>query len=106
MSGGGGSGGVVFNPTPITVNSNIPYNITIGLAGQKSSFGIYDASGGINGSITDTVITTTLKFNATYISTLLTALNISVTEGDAIEMVWLTPAWVTNPVNIFINTIL
>jgi hypothetical protein len=71
---------------------------------ENSTLSVRVRSGGINGSITDTVITNTLKFNATYISTLITGLNISVTEGDAIEMVWLTPAWVTNPVNIFINT--
>lgn len=71
---------------------------------ENSTLSVRVRSGGINGSITDTVITTTLKFNATYISTLITGLNISVTEGDAIEMVWLTPSWVTNPVNIFINT--
>ena len=71
---------------------------------ENSTLSVRVRSGGINGSITDTVITNTLKFNATYISTFITGLNISVTEGDAIEMVWLTPAWVTNPVNIFINT--
>lgn len=71
---------------------------------ENSTLSVRVRSGGINGSITDTVITTTLKFNATYISTLITGLNIIVTEGDAIEMVWLTPSWVTNPVNIFINT--
>jgi hypothetical protein len=71
---------------------------------ENSTLSVRVRSGGINGSITDTVITNTLKFNATYISTLITGLNISVTQGDAIEMVWLTPAWVTNPVNIFINT--
>lgn len=71
---------------------------------ENSTLSVRVRSGGINGSITDTVITNTLKFNATYISTFITGLNISVTEGDAIEMVWLTPTWVTNPVNIFINT--
>jgi hypothetical protein len=71
---------------------------------ENSTLSVRVRSGGINGSITDTVITNTLKFNATYISTLITSLIISVTQGDAIEMVWLTPAWVTNPVNIFINT--
>ena len=78
-------------------------NTTLSTA-ENSTLSVRVRSGGINGSITDTVITNTLKFNATYISTLITGLNISVTEGDAIEMVWLTPAWVTNPVNIFINT--
>ena len=78
-------------------------NTTLSTA-ENSTLSVRVRSGSINGSITDTVITTTLKFNATYISTLITGLNISVTEGDAIEMVWLTPSWVTNPVNIFINT--
>lgn len=71
---------------------------------EDSILSVRVRSGGINGAITDTVVTSTLKFNLAYISTLVTGLNISVTAGDAIEMKWLTPTWVTNPVNIFINT--
>lgn len=71
---------------------------------QDSVLSIRVRSGGINGIPTDTIITSTLKFNATYISTLITGLNINVNEGDAVEMKWLTPTWTTNPVNIFIDT--
>jgi len=67
---------------------------------ENSTFSVRVLSGGINGTATDTLLTNTYKLNATYISTILTGLNISVNAGDAIEIKWLTPTWVTNPTGV------
>ena len=67
---------------------------------ENSTFSVRVLSGGINGTATETLLTNTYKLNATYISTLLTGLNISVNAGDAIEIKWLTPTWVTNPTGV------
>jgi hypothetical protein len=57
-------------------------------------------SGGINGVATETNFTTTYKLNTTYNSATITGLNISVNEGDALEIKWIAPTWVTNPVSV------
>jgi hypothetical protein len=67
---------------------------------ENSTFSVRVLSGGINGSATETLLTNTYKLNATYISTILTGLNISVNAGDAIEIKWLTPTWATNPTGV------
>ena len=46
---------------------------------------------------TDTTITSTAVFNATPFSFSNTALTIAVTAGDAINIKWVSPTWVTNP---------
>jgi hypothetical protein len=67
---------------------------------ENSTFSVRVLSGGINGAATETLLTNTYKLNATYISTILTGLNISVNAGDAIEIKWLTPTWATNPTGV------
>jgi hypothetical protein len=81
----------------IGINSVI-YTVTG--TSENSTFSVRVLSGGINGAATETLLTNTYKLNATYISTILTGLNISVNAGDAIEIKWLTPTWATNPTGV------
>ena len=67
---------------------------------ENSTFSVRVLSGGINGTATETLLTNTYKLNTTYISTILTGLDISVNAGDAIEIKWLTPTWATNPTGV------
>ncbi|MEY2869623.1 MAG: Nitrincola phage [Bacteroidota bacterium] len=89
---------------PVTGNiksigiSSVIYT-TLGTA-ENSTFSVRVLSGGINGTAIETLLTNTYKLNATYNSTILTGLNISVNAGDAIEIKWLTPTWVTNPTGV------
>ena len=67
---------------------------------ENSTFSVRVLSGGINGTATETLLTNTYKLNTTYISTILTGLDIPVNAGDAIEIKWLTPTWATNPTGV------
>jgi len=67
---------------------------------EDSTFAVRVMSGGINGTATETNFTTTYKLNTTYNSATITGLNISVNEGDALEIKWIAPTWVTNPVSV------
>lgn len=58
---------------------------------------------GTAGTPTDTVITNTYKFNTVYNTSMYTGFNISVAEGDLIEIKWDTPTWVTNPTTLQFN---
>lgn len=88
---------VTGNIKSIGINSVI--YIALGTA-ENSTFSVRVLSGGINGAATETLLTNTYKLNVTYNSTILTGLNISVNAGDAIEIKWLTPTWVTNPTGV------
>jgi hypothetical protein len=81
----------------IGINSVI---YTVSGTSENSTFSVRVLSGGINGAATETLLTNTYKLNATYISTILTGLNIPVNAGDAIEIKWLTPTWATNPTGV------
>jgi len=81
----------------IGINSVI---YTVSGTSENSTFSVRVFSGGINGAATETLLTNTYKLNATYISTILTGLNIPVNAGDAIEIKWLTPTWATNPTGV------
>jgi hypothetical protein len=76
-------------------------NGTLGSA-ENSTFSVRKRTG-TAGTSTDTVITNTYKFNTIYNTSMYTGFNISVAEGDLIEIKWDTPTWVTNPTTLQIN---
>lgn len=76
-------------------------NGTLGTT-ENSTFSIRKRTG-IAGTPTDTVITSSYKFNTVYNTTMYTGFNISVAEGDLVEIKWDTPTWVTNPTAIQFN---
>ncbi len=75
---------------------------------SRQTFGSGESSTlalGINGSYSN--ISTSILFNGNPVNNaLITGLSRSVTAGDNIRLRWTTPAWVTNPANVFINCIL
>jgi hypothetical protein len=106
--------GVGDTPSTTTKNASIIIPVTgkiktIGInsviyttngSAEDSTFAVRVMSGGINGVATETNFTTTYKLNTTYNSATITGLNISVNEGDALEIKWIAPTWVTNPVSV------
>lgn len=76
---------------------------------ESSTFALRVYSGGLGGTFTDYNLTTSYVFTSTYNSQLINSLNITVNAGDAVEVKWITPVWVTNPLgvklksNIFIS---
>lgn len=106
--------GVGDTPSTTTKNASIIIPVTgkiktIGInsviyttngSAEDSTFAVRVMSGGINGTATETNFTTTYKLNTTYNSATITGLNISVNEGDALEIKWIAPTWVTNPVSV------
>jgi hypothetical protein len=79
-------------------------NGTLGTA-ENSTFSLRKRTG-TAGTPTDTVITSTYKFNTVYNTAMYTGFNISVAEGDLVEIKWDTPTWVTNPTAIQFNVTL
>ena len=69
---------------------------------ENSTFSVRKRTG-TAGTPTDTVITNTYKFNSVYNTSMYTGFNISVAEGDLIEIKWDTPTWVTNPTTLQFN---
>lgn len=58
----------------------------------------------VNGSYVN--ISTSILFNATNNTALITGLSRSVNAGDYVTIRWTCPTWVTNPTNVFINCII
>ena len=79
-------------------------NGTLGTT-ENSTFSLRKRTG-TAGTPTDTVITSTYKFNTVYNTAMYTGFNISVAEGDLVEIKWDTPTWVTNPTAIQFNVTL
>jgi len=79
-------------------------NGTLGTT-ENSTFSLRKRTG-TAGTPTDTVITSSYKFNTVYYTAMYTGFNISVAEGDLVEIKWDTPTWVTNPTAIQFNVTL
>jgi hypothetical protein len=58
----------------------------------------------VNGSYVN--ISTSILFNSTNNTALITGLSRSVNAGDYVTIRWTTPTWATNPTNVFINCII